>query len=125
MPDFKREERYIVVKRKDVTAAQEERLRKVLSANEIPTRECVVVESDWPIYEGVWALVERLATGQPLPYMVDRETLVRTFRAWLEDREANPDDFHTVEEAEAQPTAQRSEYLADALIGYLTSGDTA
>lgn len=71
MTDFKREERYIVVKIKDVGATRLGALRQFLEVKGIPTRECVVVEPDWPIYEIVWHLVERLATGQRLPFMTD------------------------------------------------------
>ena len=71
MGDFKREERYIVVKIKDLTPHQRVALQSHLEVHGTPTRECVVVEPDWPIYEIVWHLVERLATGQRLPFMTD------------------------------------------------------
>lgn len=58
MTDFQREERYIVVKRKDMTAHQEAMLRNFLSGAQIPTRESVVVEPKWPFYEHVWSLIE-------------------------------------------------------------------
>ncbi|WP_069384006.1 hypothetical protein [Halomonas caseinilytica] len=68
---FEREERYVVVKIKDMTPAQRVALQCHLEEHGTPTRECVVVEPDWPIYEIVWHLVERLATGQRLPFMTD------------------------------------------------------
>ena len=39
-------------------------MRDFLERNEIPTRECVVIESDWPIYEEVWAMVQRMAEAE-------------------------------------------------------------
>lgn len=57
---FKREERYIVVKKKDLTSQQDRFLGQFLQSHQIPTRECVVVESDWSIYETVWAMIEKL-----------------------------------------------------------------
>lgn len=61
--DFKREDRYIVVKRKRLTEQQEAPLLGILNANNIPTQECVVVEPDWPNYEHVWQTVEEVADG--------------------------------------------------------------
>ena len=58
MTDFQREERFIVVKRKHLTPAQESELRNFLAENEIPTVESVVLESDKPYYEAGWKLVE-------------------------------------------------------------------
>lgn len=58
---FKREERYIVVKRSDLTPFDEEMLLKWIRKFGAEPRECVVVEADWPIYEDVWGMVERLA----------------------------------------------------------------
>lgn len=72
MNDFKRDHgRYIVIKDKDLTPAQRVSLQCHLDVHATPTRECVVVEPDWTIYEMVWHLVEREATGQSLPYMTD------------------------------------------------------
>lgn len=65
MPEFQREERYIVVKIKDLQEGQADGLRALLAMNDVPTRECVVVEADWPIYEDVWAMVQRLVEGRP------------------------------------------------------------
>lgn len=69
--NFIREERYIVVKLKDlhcadanVSAMHEKALRDFLAENDIPTRECVVVESDWPEYETVWQMIEARVTGK-------------------------------------------------------------
>ena len=65
MSEFKREERYIVVKLKHLAGLQVAPLRNFLRENRVPTLDCVVVESDWPEYEKVWQSIERRMTGQP------------------------------------------------------------
>ncbi len=71
-PEFKREERYIVLKRKDVNKALTTDLW--LHLEEICDTvnyfrglkgplECVVVEKDWPEYEIVWKLIEDRVNG--------------------------------------------------------------
>ena len=69
--EFKREERYIVVKIKDAQAIDSndpfngyDALRDFLKQWHIPTREAVVVEKDWPEFEPTWAAIERRVTGQ-------------------------------------------------------------
>lgn len=68
--EFKREERYIVVKIKDAQTIDsndpfngEHALRDFLKQWHIPIREAVVVEKDWPEYEPTWAAIERRVTG--------------------------------------------------------------
>lgn len=63
---FQREERYIVAKLGYLTEGQEFRLRRFLANCEQPERRYVVVESDWPEYEDVWAMIEARCTGKPL-----------------------------------------------------------
>ena len=66
MGEFKREERYIVVKLSDVrNDGDKEAIRSGLQSMNIPTRECVVVEPDWPIYDRTWGMIERLVTNRP------------------------------------------------------------
>lgn len=65
MSEFKREERYIVVKLKHLAGLQVAPLRNFLRENRVPTLDCVVVEADWPEYEPVWQMIERRMTGQP------------------------------------------------------------
>lgn len=67
MKEFKREERYIVVKLSDLHGnryTHQTLLHRVRDGS-IPTRECVVVEAHWPIYEQTWDAVQRLAEGRP------------------------------------------------------------
>lgn len=54
---FKREERYIVIKRKHLNPEMEAHLTTYKGLL-VPTVECVVVESDWPEYEPVWKMIE-------------------------------------------------------------------
>lgn len=64
MPQFKLEERYIVVKRRDISPAQEEYLKGFLRATKMPTRECVVIESDDSLYPTVVDLLrEKVEKG--------------------------------------------------------------
>lgn len=65
MKDFKRENRFIVIKRKHLSAVQEKEISFYLFAESIPITESVVVESDWPIYEETWENVQRIAEGRP------------------------------------------------------------
>jgi hypothetical protein len=56
---FQREDRYIVIKRKHLTPEQER------DAGALPSVSAVVVETDWPEYEAVWAMIQaRVAGGQ-------------------------------------------------------------
>ena len=58
MTAFKREERYIVVKLKTLDDVDIFQLKSYLCENNISTVDCVVVESHWPEYEGVWKSIE-------------------------------------------------------------------
>jgi hypothetical protein len=70
--EFQREDRYIVIKRKDLdtvfrsdvreqfyTALHRRNCHDVL----IPQRKFLVIESDWPEYEPVWRMIEARMTG--------------------------------------------------------------
>lgn len=61
---FKREERYIVIKRKNINHVTEECLREYLKNCDIRPIECVVVEPHWPIFDVVWAMIENTANTQ-------------------------------------------------------------
>lgn len=70
MSDFKREDRYIVLKRRDVKNALTDLEQDILSMIqykiskyrvEIMDKDnlrCVVVEEDWPEYEKIWDMIE-------------------------------------------------------------------
>ncbi|WP_394294648.1 hypothetical protein [Aeromonas rivipollensis] len=71
---FQREWRYGVIKFSDANAALTEGEREQLATlmekvawhrieqGKAPL-ECVVVESDWPIYDATWAAVEQMASA--------------------------------------------------------------
>lgn len=67
MNEFKREERYIVIKRSDFlpNGRKEKALRRFLSETAIPTRESVVVEPHHPHYEETWENVQRVVEERP------------------------------------------------------------
>lgn len=58
MSKFKREERYIVIKRKKLDRNALVKIEDILRAYSIQTVECVVVEKDWPMYELVWEQIK-------------------------------------------------------------------
>jgi hypothetical protein len=69
MAEFKRENRYVVIKRSDLkvlTPAEQKILDTLLDViyigridNFKPPLSCVVVESDWPEYEPTWAAIQK------------------------------------------------------------------
>ena len=78
---FQREDRYIVIKRSDMDKAPAE-LRRSFSTqcrklhdgmfkHGAPARQFVVVESDWPEYHLVWAMLEHRMAGKPVPNFND------------------------------------------------------
>jgi hypothetical protein len=72
MSAFQREDRYIVIKRNDlkkVPVAYRSHLVDPMFSllGHLPRRECVVVESDWPEYHLVWAMLEHRMAGKPVP----------------------------------------------------------
>ena len=85
---FKREQRYFVVKVKDakeyLDAHQLEKLAEIADTisegrekDGIPAVESVVVESDWPEYESTWRAIEDRVTGaQPAPIVPEGWKLV-------------------------------------------------
>lgn len=66
--EFKRENRYFVFKRKGMPLDAEDYMTKHLIntmgyIQYMPRPECLVIESDWPIYEEAWDMVKRLSQG--------------------------------------------------------------
>lgn len=60
MSSFQREERYIVLKLSDLTEDEFNHIDDYIENHLIERRECVVVESDWPIYGQVWDMIEQM-----------------------------------------------------------------
>ncbi|WP_053130875.1 hypothetical protein [Pseudomonas sp. MIACH] len=70
MSDFKTEDRYIVIKRSDLVnhrAKDREMLGRALTAIGQSPRQYVVIESDWPEYHLVWAMLRHRMAGKPVP----------------------------------------------------------
>ncbi|WP_085600716.1 MULTISPECIES: hypothetical protein [unclassified Pseudomonas] len=73
--EFKREDRYFVIKRsdldklspldRDVVQSNLEHISAILFGWNIPERDCLVIESDWPEYDPAWQMIERRMAGQP------------------------------------------------------------
>ena len=70
MSEFQRENRYLVLKRKDLEKLPR-RITDPLNfwleenARHLPNRQYVVIESDWPEYEVAFKLIEARVTGKP------------------------------------------------------------
>lgn len=67
MSDFEKEDRYIVIKLKNLTHMQEKHLRACLYGEGIQTIESVVVEHDWPEYHMVWSMLQHRMAGKTVP----------------------------------------------------------
>lgn|GEM_PF-5331458 len=67
MSDFKRELRYGVVKLKNLTESQQKQFWDLVDSFDLPQLECVVVESDWPMYEETWESIKQWANGDFVP----------------------------------------------------------
>jgi len=59
---FKKEHRYYVFKRKNMTSAIENRVSALAHPDWSPN--CVVVEHDWPEYEIVWGMIQARVEGK-------------------------------------------------------------
>lgn len=66
MSEFKRENRYIVIKRKYLSDQDEAAILGLLEQRGIETRRSVVIEAGWPEYEPVWKMIEDRVTKQPI-----------------------------------------------------------
>lgn len=66
MNEFKREERYTVIKHNQLTDKQKQYLKDCIFGEGIPTVECLVIESDWPEHEPVWSMLEKRSTEQQM-----------------------------------------------------------
>ena len=73
MSEFRRENRYLVIKWRNAVSAlgsreleQLQELAEKVTEHRGKPLECVVVESDWPIYEQVWDLVKQQAENAQL-----------------------------------------------------------
>lgn len=80
--EFQREDRYIVIKRKDLEAVVTDRewFKNALSLLDLylPKREYLVIESDWPEYEPTWAAIQARAAlaTQPAAGEPEQQTAI-------------------------------------------------
>jgi hypothetical protein len=70
--ELQREDRYIVIKRSDLRKVPVPYRSHLVDPmfsllGHLPRRECVVVESDWPEYQLVRAMIEHRMAGKPVP----------------------------------------------------------
>ena len=68
MSEFKRENRYIVIKRSDLKKVPVAYRPTMITPMfnllpHLPKRECLVIENDWPEYEIVWKMIEDRMRG--------------------------------------------------------------
>ena len=117
MSEFKREERYIVVKLKHLADLQQAPLRNFLRENRVPQIECVVVEHDWPEYHLVWAMIEHRMAGKPVPNFNDWRR-ADALQQLLNDRDQQLHDLEQRRRAEFD-NGQAAERRADVLEGLL------
>jgi hypothetical protein len=113
MIDFKREDRYVVLKNKDLEATLTKTEREILEAliwkiekyrlnNKKPHLECVVVEATWkPEYEQAWALIKNRVentqiTTHSAPFTPITADMVKQFEnavpeghGWWADRDVS------------------------------------
>lgn len=61
MSHFKKEARYLVLKLKKLSGDDIDQIKHTLNRNgwDRALTDCVVVESDWPICQQVWGLIEQ------------------------------------------------------------------
>jgi hypothetical protein len=87
---FRREDRYIVIKRNDMEKASADirrsfsgqcrKLHDSMLISGAPARMFLVIESDWPEYEPAWQMIERRMTGQPPVTAAEELEAVRYWR---------------------------------------------
>lgn len=129
---FQRENRYIVLKAKDISHLSEANMQALqaicASINVIRADrgkqdiECVVVEHDWPEFEQVWALIEARMTGGDYPNQALRAA-GRVLQAschgaskaagWWDHKKTGLD----LREVIRNPDGPLQELLAGALVG--------
>lgn len=89
MTDFQRENRYVVIKPK--TDVDRELIAYALVEYNLTqlTRDCVIVESDWPEYELVWQMIEARVTTGDNHIAISRHSkrLVEQLRTQLAERD--------------------------------------
>lgn len=112
MNEFKRELRYAVVKVKHLDKKQREDvfldMANMCISHQIPfVQNCIVIENNWPIYEEVWDMVQRLAEG--------REQKIVELQTKLAESEARVERLRVHAEIAVQRMAEEVIPYADVL----------
>ncbi|SDB54121.1 hypothetical protein [Pseudomonas sp. NFACC13-1] len=126
MSEFKREDRYIVIKRSDLKkvpvsyrSSLVEPMFSLLS--HLPRRECLVIESDWPEYESYWQMIERRMTGQPPVTAAEELEAVQHWRGKhalaVRERDALQQRLNAADQRIDELTAQQAESRMITLSG--------
>lgn len=124
--EFKREERYVVIKIKDLEFnspsgdknKRSKELGEWISRNSLRTRECVVVESDWPEYQLVWAMIEHRMAGKPVPdfNLWRRADALQALLTAADERADSFDRLYTSSLDERDQLQQRADVLEGLLL---------
>lgn len=103
MIEFKKEHRYYVFKRKNLTKNMADHIRPL--TDNIWCPECVVVESDWPEYEIVWSMIQARVEGKPTIIMELQAENAATLVTLSDARGRNRDLLSRATSAEAERDA--------------------
>lgn len=58
------EDRYLVIKRKNIKPEDAQKLYGILNEMDLPEVSCVVVETDWPEFDPVCKMIEDRVKGE-------------------------------------------------------------
>ncbi|TKK29528.1 hypothetical protein PspCFBP13528_17500 [Pseudomonas sp. CFBP13528] len=123
MSEFKREDRYIIIKRSDLKkvpvayrSALVDPMFSLLS--HLPRREFVVVEHDWPEYHLVWAMIEHRMAGKPVPDfdLWRRADALQALLTAADERADSFDRLYTSSLDERDQLQQRADVLEGLLL---------
>ena len=123
MSEFKREDRYIIIKRSDLKkvpvayrSALVDPMFSLLS--HLPRREFVVVEHDWPEYHLVWAMIEHRMAGKPVPDfdLWRRADALQALLTAADERADSFDRLYTSSLDERDQLQQRADVLERLLL---------
>ena len=127
---FERENRYIVIKRSDLKKVPVNYRSTMITPMfnllpHLPRRECVVVESDWPEYEIVWAMIEHRMGGNPVPDFDRIKAENEALQLLLNNRDDLDDQLTSLEQRRyaEQQAREAAERRVEELAGLLRQSD--
>lgn len=83
MTDFRREEKYIVLK---IANLSKREYQEVKETYPLAVTEAVVVESDWPEYEKVWEMIEERVYEEPAKIMVKKPLKLEHHKCYFDTK---------------------------------------